>query len=264
MLYPEVDWKWHGRIARRLKHGAVPKRKPHISSEQLYQVGLDLMGSCLATETPTKAEILAYRDGLQIALLSDAPVRRRAFWALDLGQHLVNDGSAWTLCIHPEDSKTKTAIEYPIRSELVPYIQHYLERIRPRFPGAERGDWLWPSLSGQRLGADTMLTNIKKRTQSALGYAVSIHAFRRAAATLWAEHDPKNVRGSADLLGHTSLRTTQRHYNMASARLAGRAVARAIDAVKADLGVGRRARRKRRCTAINEDDRRRPVSVRIN
>ena len=74
----------------------------------------------------------------------------------------------------------------------------------------------------------TIYATIRRRTREAFGFAVNPHRFRHAAATLWSTHDPANVRGVKDLLGHASFDITEKHYIMAQSRLAGRALARAI------------------------------------
>jgi integrase len=75
---------------------------------------------------------------------------------------------------------------------------------------------------------------VRKRTRKELGFPVSLHRFRAAAATFWSIKDPANIRGAKDLLGHSSFATTEKDYIMARSRLAGRALARVID----DLGKG--------------------------
>jgi integrase len=70
---------------------------------------------------------------------------------------------------------------------------------------------------------------VERRTREALGFSVNPHRFRIAAATLWSSRDPANVRGVKDLLGHASFSTTEKHYIMAQSRVAGRALARAIE-----------------------------------
>jgi hypothetical protein len=42
------------------------------------------------------------------------------------------------------------------------------------------------------------------------------------------------VRGAKDLLGQTTFATTEKHYIMAQSRVAGRALARAVDRLKAN------------------------------
>jgi integrase len=73
---------------------------------------------------------------------------------------------------------------------------------------------------------------VGRRTKKAFGFAVNLHQFRHAAASFWLIRDPANVLGSKDLLGHASFGTTEKHYIMAQSRLAGRVLARAVDAVR--------------------------------
>ena len=74
----------------------------------------------------------------------------------------------------------------------------------------------------------TIYDTVRRRTREAFGFPVNLHRFRSAAGTLWSIHDPANVRGVKDLLGHASFDTTEKHYIMAQSRLAGRALAHAV------------------------------------
>ena len=73
---------------------------------------------------------------------------------------------------------------------------------------------------------------VRKRTKKAFGFGVNLHRFRHAAASFWSIHDPANVRGVKDLLGHASFSTTEKHYIMAQSRLAGRTLARVVDSLR--------------------------------
>jgi integrase len=79
------------------------------------------------------------------------------------------------------------------------------------------------------MGDEAIYDTVRRRTREALGFPVNPHRFRRAAATLWSSRDPTNVRGAKDLLGHASFCMTEKHYIMAQSRIAGRALARAIE-----------------------------------
>ena len=79
---------------------------------------------------------------------------------------------------------------------------------------------------------DSINVAVQKRTRKAFGFGVNLHRFRHAAASFWSIHDPVNVRGVKDLLAQASFGTTEKHYIMAQSRLAGRALAAAIDAVR--------------------------------
>jgi integrase len=73
---------------------------------------------------------------------------------------------------------------------------------------------------------------VRRRTKKAFGFAVNLHRFRHAAASFWSIQDPANVRGAKDLLGQASFGITEKHYIMAQSRLAGRVLARIVDAAR--------------------------------
>jgi integrase len=73
---------------------------------------------------------------------------------------------------------------------------------------------------------------VRRRTKKAFGFAINVHRFRHAAASFWSIQDPANVRGAKDLLGQASFGITEKHYIMAQSRLAGRVLARAVDAAR--------------------------------
>lgn len=54
-----------------------------------------------------------------------------------------------------------------------------------------------------------------RRTQAAFGKAIHPHLARDIAVTTLACADPLHARAAAPLLGHTSLVTTERHYQQA-------------------------------------------------
>ena len=79
------------------------------------------------------------------------------------------------------------------------------------------------------MSAGAIYDTVCKRTKERFGFSVSPHRFRHAAGTLWSILDPKNVRGVKDLFGHASFKHAEAHYIDGQSRLAGRALAKAID-----------------------------------
>ena len=63
---------------------------------------------------------------------------------------------------------------------------------------------------------------ITKVTKRHFGVAINPHLFRHCAATTIAIEDPQHVSIAKSLLGHSSLATTEVHYNQARALEAGR------------------------------------------
>jgi integrase/recombinase XerD len=234
--YPERDWSWLLKISNRLQARArrQPQRRVLITSEALYLLGLRLMDSARTDDEGADPSAipsaLRYRDGLIIALLAAIPLRRRTLVALRIGNHVLRTGELWALDIPPELVKTKRSLAYSISAELSQRIDVYLRHFRDRVPGARNHNAMWPSQAGGPVSYDRIYKIIRKRIQAAFGVAVNPHLFRTAAGTLWSMHDPRNVRGVRDLLGHANFRTTEQFYIKAQSRVAGRTLAGAVKA----------------------------------
>jgi integrase/recombinase XerD len=155
IMLPEHDWAWL-RSAKARLHAAAPARSPKgpvITSVQLLELGQQLMDESQmesATSIPM-AEAVKYRDGLMIALLAFIPLRRKNFSALEIGRHLVEEGSGWFIIVPPEETKTGTSIEFPVPEMLTPYLATYLHIIRPRMLTNTMCKALWVSPKGGAL-----------------------------------------------------------------------------------------------------------------
>jgi integrase/recombinase XerD len=219
------------RIAAQAK--SRPQKHHLITSERLYALGFALMDEAMeaagAVGAVSKACALDYRDGLMIALLSAIPMRRRTFAALRIGTQLVRSGKLWTLEVGAEHTKNRRELDFAISAQLSARIDLYLEKFRKHLPGADAHDGLWASNKSRAMDHGSIYGMVCRRTRKALGFSVNLHRFRHAAVTFWSIHDPRNVRGAKDLLGHASFATTEKHYIMAQSRMAGRALARIVD-----------------------------------
>ena len=231
LIFPQVDWTWLLNATNRIARQAKPRPAKHhlVTSERLYVLGLELMDAALdaadALGTVSKTCALDYRDGLIIALLAVIPLRRRTLTALRLKVHLIRSGNLWALDIPVADMKTAEPIEFLLSTTLSARIDLYLEKFRDRIPGATRHDGLWPSNKGGLMDDGSIYDTVRRRTLKAFGFAVNLHAFRHAALTFWSIHDPKNILGGKDLLGHRSFGTTEKFYIMTQSRMAGRVLA---------------------------------------
>jgi integrase len=241
LICPGVALSWLLTLTKRIKAAAPHKpRKYHlVTSEHLYALGIELMNRAVAgaeaAERISKPHAFEYRDGLIIALLALIPMRSRTLVSLRIGKQLVKTGDLWALDIPAADTKTRRALDYPISKELCLRIDLYLERFRCRIPGAGTHSAPWASNKGRPMSAIGIYNAVRRRTKKVFGFAVNLHRFRHAAASFWAIRDPVNVRGAKDLLGQASFGITEKHYVMAQSRLAGRALAQAVEAARSDL-----------------------------
>jgi integrase/recombinase XerD len=244
-IYPASDWSWLVTISERIAARGKEKQKKYhlVTSETLYALGIALMDDALSSGKPvtTSSVKTAYRDGLIIAFLALIPLRRRTLGLLQIGRHLVRSGAGWAVDIPANDTKSKRPFEFPLSQDLSARIDFYLKEIRPPISGVAGNNRLWVSRCGPM--RDSMIyKTVRRRTKKMLGFPVNLHRFRHAAATFWSVRDPVNVRGVKDLLGHATFATTEQHYIMAQSRMAGRALARAIEDLEAaaadDTAVG--------------------------
>jgi integrase/recombinase XerD len=238
LICPGLDSSWLLAIAKRMRAAAPRKpRKYHlVTSDRLCALGIELMDRAVADAEAaariSKVHAFEYRDGLVIALLALIPLRPRTCAAMRIGKQLIKTGDLWALDIPAADTKSRRPLDYPISKELCARIDLYLERFRRGIPGADKHIGLWASNKRRPMSAIAIYNAVRRRTKKAFGFAVNLHRFRHAAASLWSIRDPVNVRGAKDLLGQASFGITEKHYIMAQSRLAGRALAHAVDAAR--------------------------------
>jgi integrase/recombinase XerD len=230
MLMQHHDWTWLKAVKARL-YAAAPARGragPVITSVQLLDVGQQLMDESKPTPgIPIRmADAIRYRDGLMIALVAFILLRRKNLAALEIGRHLIREGDGWFVIVpRTETKKNSSSVEVAIPELLVPYLATYLEIIRPRMLRRPTCNALWVSPCGGALRYSAIWPIFIRHTARRLGIRIAPHDGRDAAATTWAIAAPDQIGVARDLLGHSDLRTTTRHYNRARGIEASRAYA---------------------------------------
>jgi len=225
ILVPESDWSWLGQAAKRLRRTARPMRTklPRLQPvERLERLGRDLMqrAQLEAGKTMYKRALM-FRDGLLIAFLARRPLRLKNVAALTLGASLVLTGTAATLAFSRDDVKGKRPLEIPFPAALWEDLRTYLTIWRPyllALAHVERrnpGNALWISNEGSQMKDHAIHVAIKKRTKAAFSRDLSPHLFRDCAVTSVGRDAPASARLTRDLLGHTTIDTTNQHYNQA-------------------------------------------------
>ena len=113
-MYPRKDWRWLLTICKRFKSRAKAKPERHhlVTSEKLYDLGIQLMDAAIASDKPPTSWRVqtGFRDGLIIALLASIPLRRRTLAALRIGKQLMRSGDHWVLDIPAQDVKNRRAL----------------------------------------------------------------------------------------------------------------------------------------------------------
>jgi integrase/recombinase XerD len=236
VMMPEHDWTWLKALKSRL-FVAAPARAaagPVITSLQLLDLGEQLMnGSRPAPDTPISMDdAVRYRDGLMIALAAFIPIRRKNLAALEIGRHLVREGDGWSVIVSEEETKTRKSLDYPVPELLEPYLATYLNVVRPQMRSHLTCAALWLHSRGGPLAYAAIGDIFGRHSTSRLGFRITPHDARDAAATLWALLAPDQIGVARDLLAHSDLRTTNKYYNRARGIEASRAHRRVITGMR--------------------------------
>ena len=242
---PDADWSWLRRKYWRQKHRSKPSRDKLtrvVPALALYTLGIHLMETATnhARHVPPVPTAFQYRNGLIIALMAARPLRIRNFQHIELFRTLVYRSGRYWLVFGEEETKTGRPIEVEVPRPLTPYLDQYLRLHRnvllARRPvGTKPTTALWVGKLGQKMPKATISYNIIQRTKAAFGHAINPHLFRDCAATSFATDDPEHVRCIAAVLGHTTLRTSEGHYNQATMRTAVRTFSSAMMKIRKDL-----------------------------
>ncbi len=156
-----------------------------------------------------------YRDGLLMAFLATAPIRLQNLSDLVLGQHFVRTGDVFRIVLAAPETKEARPYAIELPAALTPYIERYLEEHRCRLLRGHANRRLWISIRGRSMKPQTIYWCISRLTERLFGERLTPHLFRDCLATGIATFTPDKIRVAARLLGHTSLKTTERAYNQA-------------------------------------------------
>lgn len=230
-LAPTQDWKYIGRAAGRLRTRAVPvrdKRSCLRAPTEVMDLGQRLMQAADAMG-PTIEAAMLYRDGFVIMLLAHRPtLRARNLSMIRCDEHLIYRNGQWQLLFGAHETKIKKPLELFISAEVAKHLERYLSVYRPILLTA-RGQQapapisaLWVSRDATPLCSSTLAHHIKRHTLAAFGLHINPHWFRDCTATDMAIRHPEQIGLVPPLLGHTDLKTSEQHYNLAGSLEAGR------------------------------------------
>jgi integrase/recombinase XerD len=224
LIAPTADWVWLRSIQSRLSYRAWSEDRFDrlVPPLQTLNYGIELMDDALKlSNSAHKQREIQYRDGLLLALESLWPIRRRSLAALTVSGHFEFDDAGVNILLHPVNTKAKRAESHRVPEQLVPYIMHYLKEIRPVLLGRREHDGFWVSYRGSPLVAGRLYDIVRARVTAKFGKAMSLHDFRRSAATFLAMEFPEKIGLIPGVLQHASPDVKDRHYNLARSVKAG-------------------------------------------
>lgn len=225
ILAPDDNYAFINRIASQIRANHRPAREKHnrVMADEVASLAYKHMEEAEASDSAIDAAV-QYRDGLILLLLVHLPLRRKNFAELTIGESLVHRQGHWFITLTPAQTKTHAHFEAALHPGLVPWLETYLAQHRPVLL-ARNGRWkndpgerLWISTHGSALTQMALYDRVTQLTGEAFGISISPHRFRDMAASTIASHAPEYIHAAAPLLGHTTLRTTEKCYRQARAQ----------------------------------------------
>lgn len=218
-----ADWTFIKNLAQRAYAVPAPPKdkRPYLRrSDELYRLGIELIGRAKGVSWPVEAAVL-HRDGLIIAFLASVPLRARNVIQLQLGLELQQFNGAWFGHLPGHTMKNHAPFDFNWPEELVGPLKEYLDIHRPLLASRNKagpvgaGNYLWLSRGGSALNTGGLYLLVTRQTAAAFGTPLNPHSFRDAAATTIAIHDPEHVRTVGPVLGHRTQRVAESYYNQA-------------------------------------------------
>ena len=196
-----------------------------MTAQSLFDLGIELMRRATESSSDDDIDIDLFLDGLLLALLISVYLRISNFTQLELGRNLERGPDQWRLRVAGDLTKTGQADNSLLPVTLTPWIDLYVNVIRPRLTVRCRqpdalSSRFWIGLDGRPLSGHLIRKRIKACTKKAFGFAICPHAFRKIAATTFILERPEYALHGPALLGHRSEDTIQKHYFASQQQLA--------------------------------------------
>jgi integrase/recombinase XerD len=219
------DWRWLLNAVKKLRSKARPVRNKLKRLQPAQK--LDMLGRKLMEEAQSNPKLtlykraLMFRDGLMIATLIQRPLRLSNFAALDIGGRLTFFSKSAVLSLSGKELKGKRDLEVAFPPKYFNALKNYVETYRPYLLSLKHEDapdltnGLWISNEGRQLSEVSLRNAIKKRTAKEFGQDLTPHLFRDSSVTTLVRDAPESARLTKSILGHTTIETTNKHYNQA-------------------------------------------------
>ena len=216
-IAPATSWRWLADICNALNRNSRPmkdKRSRMKPTDEIVERALAELDRLGAGKLDRRIARVAYRDNLMLALLALRPLRLKNFAALAIGSSLRPVAGNWLMDIPGDQTKNGHPLLFEVPGAVQPYLEQYLERIRPVFlaKASDARDALWLGFEGRPLTAPSVYRRFIFLTTKLFGASINPHLIRDCAATTLSTRSVDDALASASLLGHRSFKTTETHY----------------------------------------------------
>lgn len=163
---------------------------------------------------PDTSGLRGLRDRALLEVLYATAIRRAELVGLDVGD-VHHERSVLVI----RQGKGKKDRVVPLGERALAWTERYLEEARPELMGPLEKDALFLTTFGERFALAALTNLVREYVHAAgVGKKGACHLFRHTAATLMLENGA-DIRSVQELLGHTSLNTTQIYTQVSIKRL---------------------------------------------
>ena len=216
IMEPGADLSLLRELVATLRAREVPRRNKHarlVHPQTALDAALTNLDRIDETQVANdKKRACRYRDLLIIAFLATRPIRLKNLAQLALGRSIERRDTTYACQFTAEDTKERKPLSFELPVLLTPYLDRYIERLRPLLLDGRASERLWVTIRRGPMAAQTIYFHVCELSQELLGRRINPHLFRDIAATAVAVDHPDNVLVSARLLHNSSLKTTDKHY----------------------------------------------------
>jgi integrase len=229
-MAPERDWSWIRRASnsflRTSRHQEL-KQLPQVTAGQVFTTALkrlhDVRRLQESAESPAQVAVaVEFRQALMVAVLMSCPVRSRAFLAMTVDVHVAQDDDDFYLNFRSEDMKDKQSRRLLLHGALKEFLAEYIQIHRRVLLGNVASNRLWITARHRPYEADSFSKFLAIYTGRMFGEQFRAHKFRHIAASSIAEEMPEHYGIIKDVLGHSTLATSEKHYNRSEGNRAKR------------------------------------------
>ncbi len=234
-------FRWLDRLARHYANKSPPMRNKAarvVPSSELFEYGVELMQGALTRDRAPIHGALQYRNGLLLAFMAAHPERRRNIVDLQIEHTLFRGPTRYRFRFEAAATKTRRVRALSVTDRLTSPLDAYLNDIRPILVSRSRTEdrgYLWLAMDGIQLCGNAITNIVSNLTEDRFGRRVSPHLFRDCANTSVAIEDPQHIGIAMSVLGHTNLRTGEKHYNMATSLTASRRFTNGVSTLRQRL-----------------------------
>ncbi len=216
---PQLDelGQFSKKLGRHRRYGLTEKNlqairllKDPINWSRLCRLPINLMDEALAADKAIYRAAVKAQIAAAIQILIVAPMRVGNLISLSLTENVLQPGGLdgpVQLYIPEHDVKNGVPLEFPMPKQAGDLLLLYKQAFRNRLKGSS-SKWLFPGENGDHKEPRTMSEQITEMIERRLGFHITPHQFRHAAAALILEADPGNYELVRRVLGHRNIPTT--------------------------------------------------------